>query len=169
MCNKKKKYIERCYMDCSSKTFSSKAGQGGFILVMALVMLAVLTLIGVSSMNSSNMELKATANAQQHQDAFNAVQSLLEFAISDQGTTPVVDFQTSDANLTQTLTTTVINSSALTATVNLSGCSIGLGTSLEEGKGFSYNFFNILGSGSNSTGTATSVQGQGVRYPSASC
>ena len=143
--------------------------QEGFVLVMALVMLAVLTLIGVSSMNSANMELKVTANAQQHQNAFNAVQSLLEFSVSDQGVTPVIDFQVSDYNLTQTVSTTVANASALSATVVLSGCSVGLGTSLEAGKGFSYNFFNIIGTGSNSTGTATSLQGQGVRYPSASC
>lgn len=154
---------------CYPKTSLRKAKQGGFILVLSLVMLAVLTLIGVSSMTSSNIELKATANAQQHQDAFNAVQSLLEFSISDQGAAPVVDFQTSDENLTQTVTTTVANATSLSATVQLSGCSVGLGTSLEDGKGFSYNFFNIIGNGSNSTGTATSVQGQGVRYPSASC
>ena len=143
--------------------------QVGFVLIMALVMLAVLTLIGVSSMSSANMELKATANAQQHNNAFNAVQSLLEFSVSDQGAAPVIDFQVSDYGLTQTVSTAMSNTSGLSATVVLSGCSVGLGTSLEAGKGFSYNFFNIIGTGSNSTGTATSIQGQGVRYPSASC
>jgi len=164
MCTKKQKFNVP-----PNRVYLSATRQGGFVLVMALVMLAVLTLIGISSMNSANMELRATANAQQHQNAFNAVQSLLEFAISDQGAAPVIDFQTSDSNLTQTVTTTVSNASALSATVVLSGCSVGLGTSLEAGKGFSYNFFNIIGSGSTPTGTATSVQGQGVRYPSASC
>lgn len=164
MCIHRQKYkVQRCGANLH------KTEQGGFVLVLALVMLAVLTLIGVSSMNSANMELRATANARQHQIAFNVVQSLLEFVISDQGAAPVVDFQTADKNLVQTVTTTVTNASALSAEVRLSGCSVGLGSSLEAGKGFSYNFFNITGSGSNSTGTATSIQGQGIRYPSASC
>ena len=149
--------------------------QQGFVLILVLVLLTMMTLIGVSSMNSSSIELKAAANAQQHQVAFNAVQSLLEYTISDQGAAPVVDYQISDPNLTQIVTTTLANAASLSATVVLSGCSIGLGSSLEAGKGFSYNFFTIRGSGSNTQGgsttpgKATSIQGQGIRYPSASC
>jgi len=139
----------------------------GFVLILALVMLAVLTLIGVSSMNSANMELKAASNAAQHQVAFNAVQSLLDYAISDAGVA-VLDFQT-DSTATQTLTYSLANSSNLTASMNYAGCSSAVGSSLEAGKGFGYNFYNITGTGSNKTGTATSIQGQGVRYPSAAC
>jgi len=141
--------------------------QNGFVLILALVFLAVMTLIGVSSMNSASMELKATANAQQHNIAFNAAQSVLEFAISKTGET-VIDFQTSNVT-PQVVTITLANASALSATAVYGGCSVGIGSSLEEGKGFSYNFFNIAGSGSNSTGAATSIQTQGVRYPAATC
>ncbi|HEB82223.1 MAG TPA: hypothetical protein ENJ11_05115 [Gammaproteobacteria bacterium] len=143
--------------------------QQGFVLVLALIMLAVLTLIGVSSMNSANIELKATANAQQHQIAFNGVQSVLEFVLSDQGAAPVIDYQIMDKSLVQTATTTVPKVSNLTASVKLTGCTKAEGSSLEEGKGFSYNFFDIQGSGANTSGTAKSLQGQGVRYPAASC
>lgn len=142
--------------------------QRGFVLILALVLLAVMTLIGVSSMNSANMELKATANAKQHQIAFNAVQSLLESTVS-RPALGVIDYQTQD------LTTQVYNSfsisggSALTATVDYVGCSKGTGGSLEEGKGFSFNFYNVQGSGSNATGTTVSNQTLGVRYPSAAC
>jgi len=69
----------------SNRLHNSK--QQGFVLILALVMLTVLTLIGVSSMNSANMELRATANAQQHQVAFNAVQALIEYSVSP-STTP---------------------------------------------------------------------------------
>jgi len=141
--------------------------QRGFVLVLALVLLAVLTLIGVSSMNSANMELKATANAQQHQIAFDSVQSVLEYAVSATGAS-LIDFQTNDPT-PQVVSTTVANASSLSASAVYSGCSIGVGSSLEEGKGFSYNFFNITGTGSNSTDTATSIQVQGVRFPAASC
>lgn len=141
--------------------------QQGFVLIMALVLLAVMTLIGVSSMNSANMELKATANAQQHQVAFNAVQSLLEFAVSADGAA-ALDFQTTDTT-PQIIKASVPNTSNLVASAVYSGCSVGVGSSLEEGKGFSYNFFDISGSGANSTNTATSIQAQGIRYPAAAC
>ena len=142
------------------------AKQQGFVLILALGLLAVLTLIGVSSMQRANMELRATANAQQHQMAFNGVQSLIEFTISDTGTS-LLDFQTTDTT-PQTLTTTMPDTKNLSATMVLAGCSIGVGSSL-SGKGFSYNFFNITGTGSNKTGTSSSLQTQGVRYPVAAC
>jgi len=146
--------------------------QRGFVLILALVMLAVLTLIGVSSMNSANIELKATANAQQHQVAFNAVQSVIEYAISASGAA-LIDYQTNDPT-PQTITTTVADAADLSATAVYGGCSVGVGSSLEEGKGFSYNFFNITGTGANktaagTTGTATSTQTQGIRFPAAAC
>jgi Tfp pilus assembly protein PilX len=135
--------------------------QQGFVLVLALILLAVLTLIGVSSMNSANMELRSTANAQQHQFAFNAMQSLLEFSVSGGS---AIDYQPEDMTATQNVTY-----GSSTATVSHAGCSVGVGSSLEEGKGFSYNFFDIAGSGSNATGTATSTQTQGIRFPAAAC
>lgn len=140
--------------------------QRGFVLILALVMLAVLTLIGVSSMNSANIELKATANAKQHQVAFNATQSLLEFTISKPGT-GIIDYQTMDPTPQIYSSYVLPGASALTASVDFIGCSKGVGGSLEEGRGFSYNFYNIRGSGSNATGTATSNQTLGVRFPSA--
>ncbi len=140
--------------------------QQGFVLILALVLLAVLTLIGVSSMDSANMELKATANAQQHQFAFNAGQSILEYAVSAEGA-KAIDFQ-SNSPVPQQVVATVAGVTS-TAEVVYAGCSVGIGSSLEAGKGFSYNFFNITGSGSNSTGTATSIQTQGIRFPAAAC
>ena len=140
--------------------------QQGFVLILALVLLAVMTLIGVSSMNSANMELKATANAQQHQFAFNVGQSIIEFAVSADGAS-LSDFQTTDPT-PQPVTTTVAGVTT-TAVAVYAGCAVGIGSSLEEGKGFSYNFFNITGSGSNSTNTATSIQAQGIRFPAAAC
>lgn len=146
--------------------------QHGFVLVMALVLLAAMTLIGVSSMTGSSMELKAAANARQHQIAFNAVHSLLQYTLAADAVTAAntpVDYQISDITVTQNVTHTLANASALQATIVFAGCSSGVGSSLEAGKGVSYNFYNIDASGSNAAGTSTSLQGQGVRYPSASC
>ena len=142
--------------------------QQGFVLVLVLVMLAVLTLIGVSSMNSSSMELKAIANAKQHSIAFNVVQSVIEYAVSsDPVVTAALTFQTNDEDLVQTVTPSVDQGSSLSASVRFSGCGIASGNSLS--KGFSYNFFDITASGKNAAGTAQSVQTQGIRFPAASC
>ena len=146
-----------------------KVKQHGFVLVLTLVLLAVLTLIGVSSMNSANMELKATANARQHQVAFNVVQSLLEFSVSAGGAA-LIDFQINDPAVKQTIDKYAVkNGSALKAEAVFSGCGIGVGNSMQKGKGFSFNYFDITGTGSNAKGTATSVQTQGIRFPAASC
>jgi type IV pilus assembly protein PilX len=142
--------------------------QGGFVLVLALVLLVVLTLIGVSSMNSSNLELKATANARQHQFAFNAAQSMLEYAVSTTGIkTANLDFQ-STAAVKQPVSIAV-DSVVVAGSATYTGCSVGVGSSLEEGKGFSFNFFNIDAVGLNKTSTASSFQAQGIRYPAAAC
>ncbi len=142
--------------------------QRGFVLILALVMLAVLTLIGVSSMNSANMELKATANAKQHLEAFNATQSLLEYTVSKPGTV-AIDYQTRSTTPYVHSAYTLPGTSALSATVGYTGCTKGIGGSLEDDKSFGYNHFNIMGSGSNATGTATSNQNLGIRYPAAAC
>ena len=146
-----------------------RSRQHGFVLVLALVLLTVMTLIGVSSMNSANMEIKTSSNAQQHQLAFMAVQSVLDYVISDDAVSGgLVTYQT-DSAVPQTVTHTLPNTSNLSATVSYVGCSKGVGGSLEAGKGFGYNHYVVTASGQNVTGTATSTQGQGVKYPSAAC
>lgn len=147
-----------------------KKQQSGFVLVLALVLLAVMTLIGVSSMESSNMELKAAANAQQHQIAFNGTQSVIEFGVS--GLTNI-DFQNTAIDQTVDIlklpTEVTDNASSLSGTSVHAGCSVGVGSSIQKNKGFSYNFFEITATASNKTGTATSIQGQGLRFPAAAC
>lgn len=153
--------------------------QQGFVLVLALVMLSVITLIGVSSMNSANTELKATANAKHHQIAFHATQSLLEYTVSAPGIkkidyltknkTPVVysdEAGVGDKVLGYTKTP---NSSAVSAAVRYLDCSKGKGSSMEEGKGIGFNLFDVKGTAKNLKGTAVSNQTLGVSIPVASC
>lgn len=147
--------------------------QSGFVLVLTLVFLAVMTLIGVSSMNSASMELKATANTQQHHIAFNAAQSVIEFALSVGSNLNYQDTtdQTVDVGL---MPNALPGTHSLSASKVQAGCTIGVGSSLEAGRGFSYNFFVVTADGFNKTkagnkGLATSRQVQGVRYPAAAC
>jgi type IV pilus assembly protein PilX len=148
--------------------------QQGAVLVMALVMLTVLTLIGVSSMSSSTLELKVAGNTQQHDIAFQAAQSVIDVAASDDpantnnyqvfkvdpaapGFEQVINYSSSDGEATAQARTFWI------------GCKKNIGSSLEEGKAPASNFFNVTATGQTITGSASSVQVQGLRFPSAAC
>jgi type II secretory pathway pseudopilin PulG len=147
--------------------------QSGAVLVVSLVILTVLTLIGVASMSGSTLELKIASNSQQHDTAFQAAQNIIEILAS---TSPLntIDYQIfqtdpTAADFEQNLTYAAIDGPVANATVSYSGCKPGIGSSLEEGKGLVYNFFRARATGTTSTGSSTSAQTQGVRYPAAAC
>src|SRR5210317_1385391 len=77
------------------------ASQRGVSLIVALVMLIVLTLIGVSSMNTAIVELKMAGSAQQQGIALNRANELLR--VGEERVTAIVDettafnFSTPDA------------------------------------------------------------------------
>lgn len=161
-------YKQCCYKQTSYKQTGVTrlhSKQQGLVLVLSLVMLTALTLIGVASMESASMELRAAANSQNHQVAFNSVQSLLDYSVSKSSP---VNYQPAVLTTDQTVTYTFPGASSLVATVSYTGCAASIGTTLAGG-GLSYNYFNIDGSGANAGGTATSIQSQGIRFPSASC
>ena len=143
--------------------------QQGAVLVMALVMLTVLTLIGVSSMSSSTLELKVAGNTQQHDIAFQAAQTVIDIAASEDplntnnyqvfnmGVEQIINYASADSMAT-----------AQAATV-WAGCKKNIGSSLEEGKAPASNFFNVRATGMTITGSSLSVQVQGLRFPAAAC
>lgn len=55
--------------------------QNGVALVLGLVMLLVLTIMGVSSMSNTTLELKIACNSQTHNDAFQASMSCVNESI----------------------------------------------------------------------------------------
>ena len=158
--------------------------QTGVVLVMALVMLAVLTLIGVASMSSSTLEMKVAGNMQQHNTAFQAAQSRLAFAAADDPANPVdfliaIDVQ-ADPSTWPVQTCNLANGPGkpscvngadwvATADVKYVACGKGFGSSLEAGKGFSYRVFEITATGETLTGSSRSVQAAGIRYPVKGC
>ena len=149
--------------------------QQGAVLVMALVMLTVLTLIGVSSMNSSTIEMKVSSNTQQHDIAFQAAQGIIGIASSEDSPLNTNNYQVFETDDTQPgyeqnlAYTGSSGKSAATAATTWIGCKAQIGSSLEEGKAPVVNFFNVRAVGNTVTGSATSVQMQGVRYPAAAC
>ena len=62
---------------------SSAASQRGVSLLVAMVMLIVLTLVGVSSMNTAIVELKMASSMQQQSLALNRANEMLRFGEDD--------------------------------------------------------------------------------------
>ncbi|NNJ98646.1 MAG: hypothetical protein HKP12_15985 [Gammaproteobacteria bacterium] len=149
--------------------------QQGAVLVMALVMLTVMTLIGVSSMSSSTIEMKVSSNTQQHDIAFQAAQGIISIASSPESPMNTNNYQVFETDEMQTGYeqnlgyTGSSGKSAATAVTTWIGCKSQIGSSLEQGKAPVVNFFNVRAVGNTVTGSATSVQMQGVRYPAAAC
>lgn len=150
--------------------------QSGAVLVMSLVMLTVLTIIGVSSMQSSSLEIKVASNMQQRNIAFQAAQSRIAFASADdpsnpvnflvvvpEGQHPVQTCNSSDNCPDQDGEWTA------TAEVTYKDCGKGLGNSLEAGKGFSYRHFEVVAEGRSTSGPAHSVQASALRFPVKAC
>jgi type IV pilus assembly protein PilX len=149
--------------------------QQGAVLVMALVMLTVMTLIGVSSMSSSTIEMKVSSNTQQHDIAFQAAQGIISIASSPESPMNTNNYQVFETDEMQPGYEQNLGyagssgKSAATAVTTWIGCKSQIGSSLEQGKAPVVNFFNVRAVGNTVTGSATSVQMQGVRYPAAAC
>lgn len=171
-------------MNRNSKTLNaarmlSPQKQTGVVLVMALVMLIVLTLIGITSMNNSTMEMKVSSNMKQRNMSFQAAQARLAFASSDDPSNPV-NFLIAIPDLSDSSTWPVqtcnfedgcVNGDGWTATADVSyeGCSKAVGSSLEAGKGFSSRTFEIRAAGYNDSGSSRSVQVSAILYPVKGC
>ncbi len=64
-------------------------GQQGAALVVGLIMLLVLTVLAVSGMNTSTLELTMASNVQYHQNAFQAAETGIDIAIDRRNFTTV--------------------------------------------------------------------------------
>ena len=132
-------------------------------------------LIGVSSMSNSTIEMKVSSNTQQHDIAFQAAQSIIGIASSPDSPLNTNNYQVFETDSAQpgyeqnlSYTGSSGKSSAQAVTIWV-GCKNQIGSSLEQGKAPVVNFFNVTATGTTITGSATSVQNQGVRYPAAAC
>jgi hypothetical protein len=158
---------------------SLPSAQKGAVLILALVMLTVLTIIGASSMSRSSLELKVASNAQQHNVAFQAAQSRLAFATSNDPLNPInflIPINFSDDPSTWPVQTCDTSDGcpgsadwAATATVVALDCDKGIGDSLEEGKGVKRRYFAATAVGETTPFTSRSTQVRAIRYPVKNC
>lgn len=63
--------------------------QQGAALIVGLVLLMVLTVLGVSGMNTATLELTMASNTQFHQDAFQAAETGIDISIARRNFTTV--------------------------------------------------------------------------------
>ena len=59
-----------------------RSAQTGATLIVGLVLLLVLTVVGISGMNTATMEVAMAANTQYQQDAFQAAEDAIDIAIA---------------------------------------------------------------------------------------
>ena len=70
-------------------TMNLRARQTGATLVVGLILLLVLTVVGVSGMNTSTLEVAMSGAAQYQQDAFQMAEDGIDRAIGSRGFTTV--------------------------------------------------------------------------------
>jgi type IV pilus assembly protein PilX len=68
-------------------TMNSRTRQQGAVLVVGLVLLMVLTVLGVSGMNTATLELTMASNSQFHQEAFQASETGIDISIAQRNFT----------------------------------------------------------------------------------
>jgi len=66
--------------DISKFKFNVLTNQKGAVLVVSLILLLVMTVLGVSNMKSSSLELRMASNNQSRQNAFQAAETALRIA-----------------------------------------------------------------------------------------
>lgn len=126
--------------------------QRGAALIIGLLMLLVLTLIGVSNMSMTTVELRMAANQQNKNHAFQAAESGIETAI------PLVNY--ANINSAQTITPPVLSYAQVAVQADFVLSNNCPGQSLT--RGLQCNHFQIDSVGQHLQSNASSAQAQGV-------
>ena len=63
--------------------FPSRASQSGAVLIVAMIILVILTLLGVTAMNTTSLQERIASNTQEQVHAFQAAETGLNQAFSD--------------------------------------------------------------------------------------
>jgi type IV pilus assembly protein PilX len=142
--------------------------QRGAALVVGLLLLMVLTLLAISGMNTSTVELQMSGNFQYAQSAFQAAELGIEKALAsgkfNTNTAVATNAATGDADQFAATTTFDCTKDGETLPLNAKGYSMG------EGTGFSSYHYDVRSTGSAPRGAqATTVQSFYVMGPSGGC
>ena len=108
------------------RSIAPRSRQTGAALFVGLVLLLVMTVLGVSGMNTATLELAMAGNAQVQQQAFQAAETGIDIAISQGGfsTAPIPSFEMTVGDATVEVETTFEQSTGVPDTA----FSLGVGT-----------------------------------------
>jgi len=140
-----------------NKLHVPRAAQRGAALVIGLILLLVLTLLAVSGMNTSTLELQMSGNQQFGQDAFQAAETGIDRALQS-GDYTTVETTTVPETALPDSTDTVASETVFNADNGVTPVPAG-GYSLGVSKGFQAYHFDITSTGTAGRG-ATSTQTQ---------
>ena len=90
-----------------------QAKQQGFVLVIGLLMLVVITIVGVTAMSSTSTNERMTANSQFQTISFQAAESAINDAYNLNGVTPSVPAYPNDVTNNNNYDVTLANGSAI--------------------------------------------------------
>ena len=81
-------------------TVANRSRQSGAVLIVAMILLVVLTLLGVTAMNTTSMQERIASNTQEQVHAFHAAETGLNQAFSDNSAYDITSSYTGGATPT---------------------------------------------------------------------
>ncbi len=112
-----------------NNAISCRSEQRGAALVVGLILLMVLTVLGISSMNTATLELAMAGNTQHHQEAFQAAETGIDISISQRNFNTLLPAIVPVTALDAGIDTQAVSTFIETAPVPNDAFSIGVGTS----------------------------------------
>jgi type IV pilus assembly protein PilX len=146
----------------TTSTLSVPHSQRGMVLVVALIMLAVITLLAIMTLGTATTEQRIAATAQFQTMGFQGAESAIEGAMSDVGHLSAALASTTPVSRTQALGTIPVTANA--STTYLGDASNIAGYSLGAQSQFAAYHFLIQGTGTTGSGgvNLSAVTAQGV-------
>ncbi|VAW73891.1 hypothetical protein MNBD_GAMMA12-3733 [hydrothermal vent metagenome] len=144
----------------SSMSVHAGSRQSGAVLIMSMLMLLVMTLIGITTMNTATLEEKMSANSMNNNISLQASESAVDAALSDTNNLVLALNSSTPISVSTSLGVTGVTS---VATIKYLGSTIAPGFSFGNNQGtFSTYQFEAEGTGSVPAANATSVTVQGI-------
>lgn len=122
--------------------------QSGATLVIGLILLLALTILGVSGMNTTTLEITMASNTQFHQDAFQAAEDGIDVPIAQRNFTTVAPVTVQEPDRFQSVTT-------FTATTPVPDIAFSMGTSSGSVQAYHFDVRSVGEGARNALSTHT--------------
>ncbi len=142
-------------------TMNIQKNEQGAALITALILLVLLTLLGLSTMSTTTMEEKMSANSQENNRAFQTAESGLEMVLNDDSAIDTSNTQELDGTADDKYDNTVtVGSGSYTATTRNNAVYLQK-TLPRRGEGwdstYAYYYFDLSAQGTTNSGSTATV------------